>query len=84
MMEQWVSLGIDVQRVLHGEEAFEYLTPTSPGDSLTGVLHLACVIPHVRCNGSAFSHCPNHLSERLTGLRNKIEHESRDDSIIGG
>lgn len=40
MMEQWVSLGIDVRSVLHGEEVFEYLTPISPGDTLTGVMTL--------------------------------------------
>src|SRR5438874_10732633 len=30
--EQLASLGIDVKRVLHGEEAYEYLAPISPGD----------------------------------------------------
>lgn len=31
------SLGIDVQRILHGEEEYEYLQPIYPGDILTGV-----------------------------------------------
>src|SRR5438552_7580398 len=41
--EQLASLGIDVKRVLHGEEAYEYLAPISPGDTLTGVMILADV-----------------------------------------
>jgi hypothetical protein len=40
LLERWASLGIDVERVLHGEEAFEYLSPTTPGDTLTGVMTL--------------------------------------------
>jgi acyl dehydratase len=40
MMEHMVSLGIDVKRVLHGEEEFEYLAPITPGDRLTGVMTL--------------------------------------------
>ena len=31
------SLGIDVRRILHGEEEYEYLTPIYPGDVLTGI-----------------------------------------------
>ena len=41
LLEHWASLGIDVERVLHGEEAFEYLSPIAPGDTLTGVMTLA-------------------------------------------
>jgi acyl dehydratase len=40
LLEHWASLGIDVDRVLHGEEAFEYLIPIAPGDTLTGVMTL--------------------------------------------
>ncbi len=31
------SVGINVMRILHGEEEFEYLAPIYPGDVLTGV-----------------------------------------------
>jgi len=31
------SVGINVMRVLHGEEEYEYLAPIYPGDMLTGV-----------------------------------------------
>jgi acyl dehydratase len=31
------SLGIDVRRILHGEEEFEYVAPIYPNDVLTGV-----------------------------------------------
>ena len=41
LLEHWASLGIDVNSVLHGEEAFEYLTPIAPGDTLTGIMTLA-------------------------------------------
>ena len=41
MVSQLVSLGINVVRVLHGEEEFEYLAPIFPGDMLTGVLTIA-------------------------------------------
>jgi acyl dehydratase len=32
------SLGINVMRILHGEEEYEYLAPVYPGDTLTGVM----------------------------------------------
>ena len=38
MVSQIVSLGINVMRVLHGEEEYEYLAPINAGDILTGVL----------------------------------------------
>jgi acyl dehydratase len=31
------SLGIDVRRILHGEEEYDYLTAIYPGDVLTGI-----------------------------------------------
>jgi acyl dehydratase len=34
------SLGINVMRILHGEEEYEYLAPIYPGDTLTGVMTL--------------------------------------------
>src|SRR6184192_3667243 len=40
MMEHLASLGIEVQRILHGEEEYEYLTPIFPGDTLTGIMTL--------------------------------------------
>jgi N-terminal half of MaoC dehydratase len=40
LLEDWASLGIDVEQVLHGEEDFEYLSPIVPGDTLTGVMTL--------------------------------------------
>ena len=38
MASQIVSLGINVMRVLHGEEEYEYLAPINAGDILTGVM----------------------------------------------
>ena len=38
MVSQIVSLGINVMRVLHGEEEYEYLAPINAGDILTGVM----------------------------------------------
>ena len=35
---QLASLGINVMRILHGEEEYEYLAPVYPGDVLTGVV----------------------------------------------
>ena len=32
-----------LKRVLHGEEAYEYLAPIAPGDTLTGVMTLTDV-----------------------------------------
>ena len=40
MVSQIASLGINVMRVLHGEEEYEYLAPIYPGDTLTGVMTL--------------------------------------------
>ena len=36
-IRQLVSAGINVMRILHGEEGYEYLAPIHPGDTLTGV-----------------------------------------------
>jgi acyl dehydratase len=35
--EQLTGVGINVTRLLHGEEEYEYLEPIAPGDTLTGV-----------------------------------------------
>ncbi len=35
--DQLASTGINVMRILHGEEEYEYLSPIYPGDVLTGV-----------------------------------------------
>jgi acyl dehydratase len=40
MGSELVSLGVNVMRILHGEEEYEYLGPINPGDSLTGVMTL--------------------------------------------
>ena len=37
---QLMSLGINVMRILHGEEEYEYIAPIHPGDTLTGVMTL--------------------------------------------
>jgi acyl dehydratase len=37
MEEQLTSIGINVMRILHGEEEYEYLAPINAGDTLTGV-----------------------------------------------
>lgn len=41
MVEQLIGLGINVMRILHGEEEYEYLAPIYPGDTLTGVVTVA-------------------------------------------
>lgn len=41
MLGHLVSLGINVMRILHGEEAYEYLAPIYPNDVLTGVVTVA-------------------------------------------
>lgn len=38
MLAHLVGLGLNVMRILHGEEEYEYLTPIYPGDILTGVV----------------------------------------------
>jgi acyl dehydratase len=38
LVGQIAGLGINVMRVLHGGEEFEYLAPINPGDILTGVM----------------------------------------------
>ena len=40
MASQLSSLGIDLMRILHREEEYEYLAPIYPGDTLTGVMRL--------------------------------------------
>lgn len=41
MIKNLVDLGINVMRILHGEEEYEYLAPIYPGDMLTGVVRVA-------------------------------------------
>jgi acyl dehydratase len=41
MLGHLVSLGINVMRILHGEEEYEYLAPIYPNDVLTGVVTVA-------------------------------------------
>lgn len=36
--KQLVDMGLNVMRILHGEEEYEYLAPIYPGDILTGVV----------------------------------------------
>ncbi|HZR39077.1 MAG TPA: MaoC family dehydratase N-terminal domain-containing protein [Ktedonobacteraceae bacterium] len=38
---QLQSVGIELMRVLHGEEEYEYLAPIYPGDTLTGITTIA-------------------------------------------
>ncbi len=40
MFDQLASLGINMMRVLHAEEEYEYLAPIYPGDTLTGEMKL--------------------------------------------
>jgi len=37
-IEQLVELGLDVTRLIHREESYEYLAAIHPGDTLTGVM----------------------------------------------
>ena len=37
-VEQLAELGLDVTRLIHREESYEYLAPIHPGDMLTGVM----------------------------------------------
>jgi acyl dehydratase len=53
MVSQIVSLGINVMRILHGEEEYEYLAPISPGDILTGVMTVADGKTHQNKDGSS-------------------------------
>ena len=41
MMGELASLGLNVVRIIHSEEEYEYLAPIYPGDTLTGVTRLA-------------------------------------------
>ena len=41
MVGHLVGLGLNVMRILHGEEEYEYLAPIYPGDVLTGVMRVA-------------------------------------------
>lgn len=41
MLGHLVSLGINVMRILHGEEEYEYLAPIYPNDVLTGMVTVA-------------------------------------------
>ena len=41
MLSHLVCLGLNVMRILHGEEEYEYLVPIYPDDVLTGVVTIA-------------------------------------------
>ncbi|GAC1359735.1 MAG: MaoC family dehydratase N-terminal domain-containing protein [Ktedonobacteraceae bacterium] len=38
MWQQMRSAGLNVERILHGEEEYEYLAPIKPTDALTGIM----------------------------------------------
>jgi N-terminal half of MaoC dehydratase len=37
-IEQLAELGLDIMRLIHREESYEYLVPIHPGETLTGVM----------------------------------------------
>lgn len=37
-IEQLAELGLDVTRLIHREESYEYLAPIHPGETLTGIM----------------------------------------------
>ncbi len=37
-VEQLTELGLDINRLMHREEEYEYLAPMQPGETLTGVM----------------------------------------------
>lgn len=37
-VEQLAELGLDINRLMHREEEYEYLAPMQPGETLTGVM----------------------------------------------
>jgi acyl dehydratase len=37
-VEQLAELGLDIARLLHREETYEYLAPLHPGETLTGIM----------------------------------------------
>jgi acyl dehydratase len=51
-------IGIDVRRILHGEEEFEYIAPIYPGDMLTGTTTLV--------DGKTRQGSDNHAMDILT------------------
>jgi acyl dehydratase len=51
-------LGIDVRRILHGEEEFEYIAPIYPGDVVTGTTTLV--------DGKTRQGSDNHTMDILT------------------
>lgn len=53
MIGHLVSLGLNVMRILHGEEEYEYLAPIYPGDVLTGVVTVAEGKSRRSSNGSS-------------------------------
>lgn len=51
-VKQLVSLGLDVMRVLHREESYEYLAPIWPGDVLTGSMTVRDGSTHTGSDGT--------------------------------
>lgn len=41
LVDQLTSLGIDIMRILHSSEEYEYLAPIYPADTLTGIMTVA-------------------------------------------
>lgn len=37
-VEQLAELGLDIHKLMHREEEYEYLTPLHPGETLTGIM----------------------------------------------
>ncbi|HET9922471.1 MAG TPA: MaoC family dehydratase N-terminal domain-containing protein [Ktedonobacteraceae bacterium] len=53
MGSQLASTGLNLMRILHGEEEYEYLAPVYPGDTLTGVATIVDGKTRQGSNGSS-------------------------------
>lgn len=70
-----LDLGVDVRRILHGEEEYEYLAPIYPGDVVTGVTTLLDGKTRPSSNGSSMdiltfeTHYTNQRGESVLNVR---------------
>jgi acyl dehydratase len=68
MGRQLASTGLNLMRILHGEEEYEYLAPIYPGDTLTGV---ATIVDGKTRKGSAGSMDIVTIEVRYTNQRDQ-------------
>jgi acyl dehydratase len=80
MGRELINLGVNVMRILHGEEEYEYLAPIYPGDVLTGTTTLVEGKSRTSSSGSSMDILT--LETRFTNQRQQPVLNAREVIVV--